>query len=193
MDQFTKNLTDGLRRFAMAGVGAISLTVEKSREIFDQLATRGEATAADKQVACDELQQKMTEQLNAFTQKLKADYENASFEQLIQKCIRLTPDQKALLIERLTAESQDEDIPAGNDACSDPAGEELQNEVQEETPYQEKLSEDIADEADKAETPSVCFADSSLKEGDSSGGLSWQHSSAGDSPAPEESEAAPTD
>lgn len=111
MDRFTENLTEGLRRFAMAGVGAIALTIDKSKEIIDKLAERGEASAADGKFACDELQKKMTEQLNAFTQKLKADYEAASFEQLISRCQKLTPEQKAQLVDLLTREPEPEDAP----------------------------------------------------------------------------------
>lgn len=123
--KFTENLTGGIRRFAMAGVGAIALTVEKSKEIIGQLAERGEATAADSSAACSDLQKKMTEQLNAFTQKLRADYENASFEQLVAKCRRLTPEQKAELIERMNEEpAEDEAAPAEEAASACCAAEE---------------------------------------------------------------------
>lgn len=108
MDKFTENLAGGLRRFAMAGVGAVSLTIEKSREIIDQLVSRGEATTAEGQAACEELQAKMNEQLAAFTAKLRSDYEKASFDRLLQQCAALSPEQKALLIERLTAEPEPE-------------------------------------------------------------------------------------
>ncbi len=108
MDKFTETLTEGLRRFAMASVGAVSLTVEKSKEIIDQLAERGEATAAEGRVACDELQKKMSAQIEAFTKKLKADYEAASFEQLMERCAALPAEQKARLIERLTAPTEPE-------------------------------------------------------------------------------------
>ena len=104
MDKFTENLAEGLRRFAMAGVGAVSLTIEKSKEIIDQLVARGEMTAAEGQVACDDLQKKLAEQLDAFSQKLKTDYETASFDQLLTRCAKLTPEQKARLMEVLAQE-----------------------------------------------------------------------------------------
>lgn len=106
MDKFTENLTDGLRRFAMAGVGAVSLTVEKSKEIIDQLAARGETTAAEGQTACEDLQKKMNEQLASFTLKLRSDYEKASFDRLLQQCDALSPEQKALLIQRLSVQPE---------------------------------------------------------------------------------------
>lgn len=102
MEQFTKNLAGGLRRFAMAGVGAITLTVDKSRELIDQLAARGEVSAAEGQAACDDLQKKLTDQVSAFTQKLRADYENLSFEQMLSRAQKLSPEQKQRLIDELT-------------------------------------------------------------------------------------------
>ena len=102
MEQFTKNLAGGLRRFAMAGVGAITLTVDKSRELIDQLAARGEVSAAEGQAACDDLQKKLTDQVSAFTQKLRADYENLSFEQMLSRAQKLSPEQKLRLIAALT-------------------------------------------------------------------------------------------
>lgn len=101
MDQFTRNLAVGLRRFAMAGVGAITLTVDKSREIIDQLAARGEVSAAEGQVVCDDLHRKLTEQVSSFTRKLRAEYENLSFEQMIARAQKLTPEQKQRLADAL--------------------------------------------------------------------------------------------
>lgn len=103
--KFTENLAEGLRRFAMAGVGAVSVTVDKSKEIFDQLAEKGEAASAGSQETLNEMQSRLAAQLDAFAKKLKAECENASFEQLVEKCLSLPPEQKAQLIERLTAET----------------------------------------------------------------------------------------
>lgn len=101
MDQFTRNLAVGLRRFAMAGVGAITLTVDKSREIIDQLAARGEVSSAEGQAVCDDLHRKLTEQVSSFTRKLRAEYENLSFEQMIARAQKLTPEQKQRLADAL--------------------------------------------------------------------------------------------
>ncbi len=139
MDKFAENLAGGIRRFAMAGVGAVSVTIDKSKEIFSQLADKGEAAAANSQACCDELQKKLTEQLDAFTKKLKTDYESASFEQLTAKCMKLTPEQKAILIEKLTAEPDEEEEP---------------------TPVSEEESESACCE----EEPACCPADEAAEE-----------------------------
>jgi len=119
MDQFTANLAAGIRRFAMAGVGAITLTVDKSKEIIEQLAQRGEVSAAEGQAACDELHKRLTEQVSSFTQKLRTEYENLSFEQMLSRCQKLTPEQKQQLIDRLTA--QPEEAEANTDAAEESA------------------------------------------------------------------------
>jgi len=104
MDKFTENLVGGIRRVAMVGVGAVAVTVDKSREIIDHLAERGEAAAAGSQTACDDLQKKMSAQIDAFSKKVRSDLENSSFESLLKKCGALTPEQKEALIAHLTAE-----------------------------------------------------------------------------------------
>ena len=129
MEQFTKNLAGGLRRFAMAGVGAITLTVDKSRAIIDQLAARGEVSAAEGQAMCDDLQKKLTEQVSSFTQKLRADYENLSFEQMLARAQKLSPSQKQRLIDALAKTPEPEaaapsDEPAAQEtAAEEPSGE----------------------------------------------------------------------
>lgn len=118
MDQFAKNIAGGLRRFAMAGVGAITLTVDKSKEIIDQLAERGEVSAAEGQAVCDDLQKKLTEQVSSFTQKLRTDYENLSFDQMLARIEKLTPEQKQRLIDALTKKDEPKpETPSGTNDC----------------------------------------------------------------------------
>ncbi len=126
MDQFTESLAEGLRRFAMAGVGAVSLTIEKSKEIIDHLVERGEVTAAEGQNACEDLQKKMAAQFDAFSKKLKSDYEKASFEEMLERCDSLNDEQKARLLEKLTA-------PSGPEQAEAAAPESVQCETSEES------------------------------------------------------------
>lgn len=144
MDQFTGNLAQGLRRFAMAGVGAITLTIDKSREIINQLAARGEISAAEGQAACDELHKKLTEQVSSFTRRLRADYENLSFEQMLVRAEKLSPEQKERLIEKLTQ-------PAGADASAEAAE---ADSISEETEPLSEETEAPETESDSAEPSS---------------------------------------
>ncbi len=101
MDKFTENLAEGIRRFAMAGVGAVSMTIEKSKEIIDQLVAKGEVTTSEGQAACEDLQKKMATQLDGFMKNLKANYEKANFESLLEQCDRLSDEQRAIVMDRL--------------------------------------------------------------------------------------------
>ena len=141
MDQFTRNLAVGLRRFAMAGVGAITLTVDKSREIIDQLAARGEVSAAEGQAACDDLHKKLTEQVSSFTQKLRADYENLSFEQMLARVQKLAPEQKQKLIDALTqAPEADAAAPSAEPAVQETGAEEAAEAASSENAAEETVS-----------------------------------------------------
>ena len=133
MDKFTENLVEGIRRFAMAGVGAVSMTVEKSKEIIDQLVAKGEVTTAEGQAACEDLQKKMSAQMDGFMKNLKANYEKANFESLLEQCDRLNDEQRAIVIDRLnhphveeepqvTVNTDEEDGECGS-GCDDAAAE----------------------------------------------------------------------
>lgn len=124
MDKFTENLVGGIRRIAMVGVGAVAATVDKSREIIDHLAERGETAAAGSQAACDDLQKKMSAQIDAFSKKVRSDLENSSFESLLKKCGALTPEQKEALIAHLTAAPE-----ATEEQPSETVGNETDNSV----------------------------------------------------------------
>ena len=162
MDQFTKNLAVGLRRFAMAGVGAITLTIDKSKEIIDQLAARGKVSAAEGQAACDDLHKKLTEQVSSFTQKLRADYENLSFEQMLARAQKLAPEQKQKLIDALTqspeADAADPSSePAVQETGTEEAAESAASQTSAETTPSEN-TESIPDAPESAaeETVSAC-------------------------------------
>ncbi len=55
------DLTEGLKKLVLAGIGAVSVTAEKAKEIIDELAKRGEITV---------------EQGKALTEELKHNIEN---------------------------------------------------------------------------------------------------------------------
>lgn len=55
------DLTEGIKKLLLAGIGAVSLTAEKAKEIIDELAKKGEITV---------------EQGKALTEELKHNIEN---------------------------------------------------------------------------------------------------------------------
>ncbi len=140
------DLNEVVRRMMMAGLGAVSFTVEKSRELAELLVKKGEATAADSGVSCEKLCEQLAGQLRDFSEKVKADIDKASFEELLSRVDELTDDQRAALLERLTQPRPEpapqEDGTCEPDATCGCAGE--ADEAEPEAPAQE-------DGADKGE------------------------------------------
>ena len=53
-----KNLGENLKKVILAGVGAVAVTVEKSKELIDELAKKGEITLEQSKVLNEELKRK---------------------------------------------------------------------------------------------------------------------------------------
>ena len=110
------DLNEVVRRMMMAGLGAVSFTVEKSKELADLLIKKGESTAADSGVSYEKLCDQLAGQLRDFSEKVKADIDKASFEELLSRVDELTDDQRAALLERLTQPRPEAD-PQADESC----------------------------------------------------------------------------
>ncbi|MBO4297478.1 MAG: hypothetical protein J5998_01665 [Clostridia bacterium] len=113
------DLNETIRRAIMAGVGAVSLTVEKSKDIADTLVRKGEEATAGKNVSYEQLRDQVAEQVKAFTEKLSADLKKASFEELLDRVDDLTDEQRAILADRLAHPLKEDESCAcgGEEAC----------------------------------------------------------------------------
>lgn len=58
---FMENLTDGLKKLLLAGIGAAAATAEKSKDILDDLVKKGELTVEQGKTLNEELKHKMEE------------------------------------------------------------------------------------------------------------------------------------
>ena len=58
------DLGEGLKKVFLAGVGAVALTAEKSKQIADQLVAKGELTVEQGKVLNEDLKRKATDRLN---------------------------------------------------------------------------------------------------------------------------------
>ncbi|MFN2937460.1 phasin family protein [Lachnospiraceae bacterium YH-ros2226] len=63
-------LSDGIKKFFLAGVGAVATTAEKSQEIFDNLVQKGELTVEQGKALNQELRHTM--------EQSKENFKNAS-------------------------------------------------------------------------------------------------------------------
>ena len=101
------DIHETIRKIAMAGVGAVSLTAQKSKELIDSLIQRGESTSAEKNISYEEIRDRLAAQLSALSEKMRAEIDRASFEELLSRVDSLTDLQRAQLYERLTAAKSD--------------------------------------------------------------------------------------
>ena len=54
-------LTDSMKKIMLAGIGAVAVTAEKSKDIIDELVTKGELTVEQGKVLNEELKHKVKE------------------------------------------------------------------------------------------------------------------------------------
>lgn len=58
------DLGEELKKLVLAGIGAVAVTAEKSKEIVDELVKKGEITVSEGKVMNEELTRKMKEKVN---------------------------------------------------------------------------------------------------------------------------------
>lgn len=94
MDSFGENI----KKLLLAGVGAVAVTAEKSKELLDEMVEKGELTVEQGKVLNEELRHniKKTVKENVNTGEKKMDAEELS--ELLDK---MTPEQIAALKEQI--------------------------------------------------------------------------------------------
>lgn len=78
------NFSDDLKKIFLAGVGAVAMTAEKSKEMIDQLVTKGELTVEQGKILNEELKHTISEKLKtpADMKSMEKDLEKLSPEDL---------------------------------------------------------------------------------------------------------------
>lgn len=78
------NFSDDLKKIFLAGVGAVAMTAEKSKEMIDQLVTKGELTVEQGKILNEELKHTISEKLKtpADVKSMEKDLEKMSPEDL---------------------------------------------------------------------------------------------------------------
>jgi polyhydroxyalkanoate synthesis regulator phasin len=56
------NISDDLKRIVLAGIGAVAITTEKSRQMLDELVKKGELTVEQGKILNEELKRNMQTQ-----------------------------------------------------------------------------------------------------------------------------------
>ncbi|MDO5044416.1 MAG: hypothetical protein Q4E22_03860 [Coriobacteriia bacterium] len=87
------NLPEGLRQFFLAGVGAMALTGEKGKEVFDKFVEHGEVAVAQGK--------EINEELKHTVDASVSDFKQDSLYELINQ---LKPEERENLLNRLKNE-----------------------------------------------------------------------------------------
>ncbi len=95
-----EKLTDGLKKVVLAGIGTVAVTAEKSKEIIDEMAKRGQQTVEQGKVLNQELKHSIKETVK---KTVGGTEEVPTQEALAAMLDKMTPEQIAELKEKLAA------------------------------------------------------------------------------------------
>jgi polyhydroxyalkanoate synthesis regulator phasin len=84
------NLSDELKKIFLAGVGAIALTAEKSKEVVEELVKKGELTVEQGKVLNEELKRNMQDKLRETLSNTDA---KAADGNILDNLDRMSPEQ----------------------------------------------------------------------------------------------------
>ena len=83
-DVIMNNFGEDLRKLVLAGLGAVAVTAEKSKDVVDQLVKKGELTVEQGKVLNEELKHNVAEKLRepVSTETISKDLEKMDVEDL---------------------------------------------------------------------------------------------------------------
>lgn len=93
MDKFS----DNLKKIFLAGIGAVAVTAEKSKDLLDEMVEKGELTVEQGKVLNEELKHNVKKTVKEKVNALKP----ASAEELSDLLDKMTPEQIAALKEQI--------------------------------------------------------------------------------------------
>jgi len=97
------NLSDELKRVFLAGVGAVAITAEKSKEVIDELVKKGELTIEQGKVLNEELKRNMKEKAEEIREGIASKEASLLETYLLNKLDQLSPEQIQAVKEKIAA------------------------------------------------------------------------------------------
>ena len=70
-------MIESLRKLGLLGIGAISITEEKIKQVVDELVEKGEVSKEEGKTLVHELMTEKTKQMQEFEEKITGDVQNA--------------------------------------------------------------------------------------------------------------------
>ena len=90
-------LSDNLKKIFLAGIGAVAVTAEKSKDLLDEMVEKGELTVEQGKVLNEELKHNVKKTVKEKVNALKP----ASAEELSDLLDKMTPEQIDALKEKI--------------------------------------------------------------------------------------------
>ena len=130
-----EKLGNGLKKVLLAGIGAVAVTGEKSKELLDEMVKKGELTVEQGKALNEELKHNIK---STVKDKVNVKVKTSTPEELDELLDKMTPEQMALLKHRIDEmEKKQEEFEAA----------ETVEDVEDES-----VCEDAAEEAAEEET-----------------------------------------
>lgn len=93
-----EKLGSGLKKVLLAGIGAVAVTGEKSKELLDEMVKKGELTVEQGKTLNEELKHNIK---STVREKVNVKVKTSSPEELDELLDKMTPEQMALLKQRI--------------------------------------------------------------------------------------------
>lgn len=93
-----EKLGSGLKKVLLAGIGAVAVTGEKSKELLDEMVKKGELTVEQGKALNEELKHNIKSTVKG---KVNVKVKTSSPEELDELLDKMTPEQMALLKQRI--------------------------------------------------------------------------------------------
>lgn len=94
------NFGDGMKKILLAGVGAMAVTAEKSKELLDEMVKKGELTVEQGKALNEELKHNIKKTVK---EKVSVSVKPSTPEELDELLDKMTPEQIRALKERISA------------------------------------------------------------------------------------------
>lgn len=92
------NFSESIKKILLAGVGAVAVTAEKSKELLDEMVEKGELTVEQGKVLNEELRHNIKKTVK---ENADAGAKKAAAEEISELLAQMTPEQIAALKEQI--------------------------------------------------------------------------------------------
>lgn len=114
-----EKFSDNIKKVIQAGIGAVAVTAEKSKELLDEMVEKGELTVEQGKVLNEELKHNVKK-----TVKEKMDAVKPSQEEKLSDLLdRMSPEELAALKEQISKRENEADSAAEDKEQESPEGE----------------------------------------------------------------------